>query len=98
MVLRSVFALYQQVPNILSRVAVMMKPQVVFVLGGPGAGKGTQCTKITEVGRLARVHVNSGEIDCSDRFMLLLSDEKVEVRMFNWFNLLSNNALPVVLC
>ncbi len=24
------------------------KPTVVFVLGGPGAGKGTQCTRITE--------------------------------------------------
>lgn len=24
-------------------------PNVVFVLGGPGAGKGTQCTKIVEV-------------------------------------------------
>uniref|UniRef100_A0A8C0CIX9 Cytidine/uridine monophosphate kinase 1 n=1 Tax=Balaenoptera musculus TaxID=9771 RepID=A0A8C0CIX9_BALMU len=26
----------------------LMKPQVVFVLGGPGAGKGTQCTRIVE--------------------------------------------------
>lgn len=26
-----------------------MKPQVVFVLGGPGAGKGTQCARIVEV-------------------------------------------------
>ncbi|XP_070324302.1 UMP-CMP kinase isoform X2 [Odocoileus virginianus] len=25
-----------------------MKPQVVFVLGGPGAGKGTQCARIVE--------------------------------------------------
>ena len=25
------------------------KPLVVFVLGGPGAGKGTQCAKIVEV-------------------------------------------------
>ncbi|XP_047667520.1 UMP-CMP kinase isoform X2 [Tachysurus fulvidraco] len=25
-----------------------MKPQVVFVLGGPGAGKGTQCAKIVQ--------------------------------------------------
>lgn len=24
-------------------------PNVVFVLGGPGAGKGTQCAKIVEV-------------------------------------------------
>jgi len=26
-----------------------VKPLVVFVLGGPGAGKGTQCAKIVEV-------------------------------------------------
>ena len=26
------------------------KPLVVFVLGGPGAGKGTQCAKIVKVG------------------------------------------------
>lgn len=24
-------------------------PKVIFVLGGPGAGKGTQCLKIVEV-------------------------------------------------
>lgn len=34
-----------RVPSSLLR----MKPQVVFVLGGPGAGKGTQCSKIVEV-------------------------------------------------
>ena len=28
----------------------MAKPIVVFVLGGPGAGKGTQCEKIVKVG------------------------------------------------
>lgn len=32
----------------------MMKPQVVFVLGGPGAGKGTQCSKIVEVRRMGK--------------------------------------------
>ena len=26
-----------------------LKPIVIFVLGGPGAGKGTQCSKIVEV-------------------------------------------------
>ena len=26
-----------------------VKPLVAFVLGGPGAGKGTQCAKIVEV-------------------------------------------------
>lgn len=27
----------------------LMRPKVVFVLGGPGAGKGTQCARIVEV-------------------------------------------------
>uniref|UniRef100_A0A3Q2DU92 Nucleoside-diphosphate kinase n=1 Tax=Cyprinodon variegatus TaxID=28743 RepID=A0A3Q2DU92_CYPVA len=31
------------------RLSVIMKPKVIFVLGGPGAGKGTQCSKIVEV-------------------------------------------------
>lgn len=39
----------QRVPSLFHRVTLMMKPQVVFVLGGPGAGKGTQCSKIVEV-------------------------------------------------
>lgn len=30
-----------------------VKPQVVFVLGGPGAGKGTQCANIVKVGEHA---------------------------------------------
>ena len=30
-------------------IASMAKPLVVFVLGGPGAGKGTQCARIVEV-------------------------------------------------
>uniref|UniRef100_H0XPB7 Cytidine/uridine monophosphate kinase 1 n=1 Tax=Otolemur garnettii TaxID=30611 RepID=H0XPB7_OTOGA len=29
--------------------SLLMKPLVVFVLGGPGAGKGTQCARIVEV-------------------------------------------------
>ena len=29
--------------------ASIAKPLVVFVLGGPGAGKGTQCAKIVKV-------------------------------------------------
>lgn len=40
----------QRVWSLLYQVSLMMKPQVVFVLGGPGAGKGTQCARIVEVG------------------------------------------------
>ncbi|CAL8281111.1 unnamed protein product [Lota lota] len=60
MVLRSVYTLYQKVPNILSRVVLIMKPQVVFVLGGPGAGKGTQCTKIVE--NYSYTHLSAGDL------------------------------------
>lgn len=49
MIFRLFCTLSQRGPNVLYRVALMMKPQVVFVLGGPGAGKGTQCSKIVEV-------------------------------------------------
>ena len=31
------------------RATKLAKPLVIFVLGGPGAGKGTQCSKIVEV-------------------------------------------------
>lgn len=44
------------------RVALMMKPQVVFVLGGPGAGKGTQCSKIVEVREMARERTIRGTL------------------------------------
>ncbi|KAJ8418990.1 hypothetical protein AAFF_G00004890 [Aldrovandia affinis] len=41
-------ALSRGVSSVVYRVARAMKPQVIFVLGGPGAGKGTQCAKIVE--------------------------------------------------
>lgn len=37
----------------------MAKPSVVFVLGGPGAGKGTQCAKIEE--HFGFKHVSAGD-------------------------------------
>lgn len=37
-----------------------MKPEVVFVLGGPGAGKGTQCEKI--VREFGYVHLSAGDL------------------------------------
>uniref|UniRef100_A0A1L8EE30 UMP-CMP kinase n=1 Tax=Haematobia irritans TaxID=7368 RepID=A0A1L8EE30_HAEIR len=36
------------------------KPKIVFVLGGPGAGKGTQCSKIVE--RFQFVHLSAGDL------------------------------------
>ena len=38
----------------------MSKPNVVFVLGGPGAGKGTQCARIVE--NFGYVHLSAGKI------------------------------------
>jgi len=52
--------------------AVQIKQQVVFVLGGPGSGKGTQCERLTKefsdiahfsAGDLLREHVKSGTPD-----------------------------------
>lgn len=36
------------------------KPKVVFVLGGPGAGKGTQCQKIVE--KFGFIHLSAGDL------------------------------------
>ena len=44
-------------PTTLTRLLLTMTsaklPNVIFVLGGPGAGKGTQCVKIVEVSQFA---------------------------------------------
>lgn len=37
---------------------ITMVPKVVFVLGGPGAGKGTQCQQIAKVCELHKYDVN----------------------------------------
>lgn len=34
---------------VLRKIMSLQKPIVAFVLGGPGAGKGTQCEKIVKV-------------------------------------------------
>ncbi|XP_064116135.1 UMP-CMP kinase-like [Macrobrachium nipponense] len=39
---------------------IMPKYNVVFVLGGPGAGKGTQCAKIVE--EFGYVHLSAGDL------------------------------------
>lgn len=55
----------QRVPSFLYRVSLMMKPQVVFVLGGPGAGKGTQCSKIVE--GYNYTHLSAGDLLRAER-------------------------------
>eukprot|EP00388_Colpodella_angusta_P017561 GDKJ01043414.1.p1 GENE.GDKJ01043414.1~~GDKJ01043414.1.p1 ORF type:complete len:207 (-),score=46.74 GDKJ01043414.1:182-778(-) len=37
----------------------MAKPEVLFVLGGPGAGKGTQCANLEQ--RMNYIHVSAGD-------------------------------------
>ncbi|XP_029970560.1 UMP-CMP kinase [Salarias fasciatus] len=55
----------QRAPSLLSRVLLTMKPQVVFVLGGPGAGKGTQCSKIVE--NYNYTHLSAGDLLRAER-------------------------------
>ncbi|XP_073400473.1 UMP-CMP kinase isoform X1 [Dendrobates tinctorius] len=43
-----------------SLVCAVMKPLVVFVLGGPGAGKGTQCERIVE--KYGYTHLSAGDL------------------------------------
>ncbi|XP_015600645.1 UMP-CMP kinase isoform X2 [Cephus cinctus] len=40
--------------------SAMQKPEVVFVLGGPGAGKGTICKKIVK--KFGYVHLSAGDL------------------------------------
>merc|ERR1711915_1104368 len=47
------------------RSIVMGKPNVIFVLGGPGAGKGTQCVKIVE--QFGYVHLSAGDLLRAER-------------------------------
>jgi len=41
------------------------KPNVMFVLGGPGAGKGTQCARIVE--EFGHVHLSAGDLLRAER-------------------------------
>ncbi|KAJ8390370.1 hypothetical protein AAFF_G00107640 [Aldrovandia affinis] len=58
-------ALSHKVPNAVYRISLAMKPQVVFVLGGPGAGKGTQCAKIVE--NYGYTHLSAGDLLRAER-------------------------------
>ncbi|KAM7400991.1 hypothetical protein PAMA_005271 [Pampus argenteus] len=55
----------QRAWSLLYRVSLMMKPQVVFVLGGPGAGKGTQCARIVE--NYHYTHLSAGDLLRAER-------------------------------
>uniref|UniRef100_A0A3P9AMY8 UMP-CMP kinase n=1 Tax=Esox lucius TaxID=8010 RepID=A0A3P9AMY8_ESOLU len=70
MIFRLLSSLSAKVPSIVYRAALIMKPQVVFVLGGPGAGKGTQCAKIVEVGDVdnySYTHLSAGDLLRAER-------------------------------
>jgi UMP-CMP kinase len=42
-----------------------MKPLVIFILGGPGSGKGTQCQLIQE--KFQFVHLSAGDLLRAER-------------------------------
>lgn len=46
--------------SLLTAAATSEKYEVVFVLGGPGSGKGTQCSKIVEV--FGYIHLSAGDL------------------------------------
>jgi len=49
-----------EIPNALPKTSAN-QPRVVFILGGPGAGKGTQCSKITQEYRAVK-HLSAGDL------------------------------------
>ncbi|XP_015924410.1 UMP-CMP kinase [Parasteatoda tepidariorum] len=51
--------------NLIRTFAKMVKPQVVFVLGAPGAGKGTQCQRIVDT--FGYVHLSAGDLLRAER-------------------------------
>ena len=57
--------------QVLYRPVKMAKPNVVFVLGAPGAGKGTQCQRIVD--KFGYVHLSAGEKKIYNAIELRLS-------------------------
>merc|ERR1711899_519409 len=51
--------------QVLHRPVKMAKPNVVFVLGAPGAGKGTQCQRIVD--KFGYVHLSAGDLLRAER-------------------------------
>ncbi|CAE8674951.1 unnamed protein product [Polarella glacialis] len=50
----------QSIEEVWDKIHNLFKPQVVFVLGGPGAGKGTQCAKLVET--FGYHHLSAGDL------------------------------------
>ncbi len=46
--------------NYLKNLKMDSKPEVVFLLGGPGSGKGTQSAKIVET--FGHIHLSAGDL------------------------------------
>merc|ERR1719328_524521 len=64
-VTRNIKALSSSYKNLEARSVIMGKPNVIFVLGGPGAGKGTQCARIVE--KFGHVHLSAGDLLRAER-------------------------------
>jgi len=56
-------------------------PQVVFVLGGPGSGKGTQCEKIVK--EFGFIHLSAGDLLRSERLSGSELGEQIEIYLKN---------------
>ncbi|MBN3305836.1 KCY kinase, partial [Amia calva] len=65
MLFRLLSSVSRKASSVLFRAPLAMKPQVVFVLGGPGAGKGTQCAKIVET--YGYTHLSAGDLLRAER-------------------------------
>jgi len=50
----------REISVVFSDISRLFQTQVVFVLGGPGSGKGTQCQKLVE--RYGLVHLSAGDL------------------------------------
>uniref|UniRef100_A0A8C7I749 Cytidine/uridine monophosphate kinase 1 n=1 Tax=Oncorhynchus kisutch TaxID=8019 RepID=A0A8C7I749_ONCKI len=90
---RLLSSLSAKVPSVVYRAATvalidMKKAQVVFVLGGPGSGKGTQCVRIVEsygythlsFGQLIDNHIKDGKIVPFEITIKLLKKAMEETR------------------
>ena len=66
---RSPEEIFAEVEENIDRV-ILKDPKVMFVVGGPGSGKGTQCELLVE--RYGFTHLSSGEGDLTERVCLFL--------------------------